>query len=376
MKDLILSYPGIFLIDKKNIEFLPFGRGKPDPEHAANALMNIREGNLVKEAEKVFNAYRDEKFYLESQLLVPLIRSHYQDIDFQVMQDWGRVKNGRERISEKLEELFGGRRKYNKFANRVGREIAIKQVSKAGEKKDLEISEIITVAEEIAKMVNNFVSHLKDFYGYYFPELPDLVEDNELYLKLVTLGKKEQMTLEELKKITDSGNLTKKIYKAKEESLKVRFKDETIHMLQEIARKALDLAHLRRFLLNRLEELMKEVAPNITALIGSKIGAKLIKEIGGLKNLSEAPSSTIQVIGAEQALFRALRGEGSPPKHGLIFQDPRIHSAPKDLRGKIARAIANKLAIAARVDYFSDRCIGEQLNNDLDVRLKEIRKES
>lgn len=376
MKDLMLSYPGIFLIDKKIIEFQPFGRGKPDPEYAANALMNIREGNLVKEVEQVFNAYRDEKFYLGSQLLVPLIRNHYPDIDFQVMQDWERVKNRRERISEKLEELFDGRRNYNKFANRASREIAIKQVSKAGEKKDLEISETITVAEEIAKMVNNFVSHLKDFYGYYFPDLPDLVEDNELYLKLVTLGKKEQMTLEKLKKATNNGTLAHKIHKAKEESLKVRFKEETIHMLQEIARKALALAHLRRFLLNRLEKLMKEVAPNITALIGSKIGAKLIKEIGGLRNLAEAPSSTIQVIGAEQALFRALRGEGSPPKHGLIFQDPRIHSAPKDLRGKIARAIANKLAIAARVDYFSDRCIGEQLNKDLDVRLKEIRKES
>jgi len=119
---------------------------------------------------------------------------------------------------------------------------------------------------------------------------------------------------------------------------------------------------------------MQEAAPNIRALIGSVVGAKLIRKAGGLAELAKMPASTIQILGAEKALFRALHGKGTPPKHGIIFQVPRIFRAPWWQRGKIARALAGKLSIAARVDFYSGEYIGDELLRDLERRIEEIKK--
>lgn len=370
---LCVTYPGLFVIKDQVADFFPFDPER-DPKKAAKALLKIRKGEKIGVLDQLLETFEGGKLLLGSKLLLSTLREHYPETNFQVLTDWEKLNEIRSAVSELLEEVFDNREEYVLFVNKVSRVIAREKVSKAGEKRDLIISETITIIEELEKMVNNLVSHLKDFYGYYFPELADIVKDNEIYLKITTIGKKEDMTKERLENITNDQELIRKLLREKEISLKARFKDSTIHMVQEIAQKALALSSLRRFLLNRLEQLMKEEAPNITAIIGSKIGAKLIKEIGGLKKMAESPSSTIQVIGAEKALFRALRGKGSPPKHGIIFQDPRIHNAPEDQRGKIARAIANKLAIAARVDYFGERKISERLNRELGERIKEIKR--
>ena len=119
---------------------------------------------------------------------------------------------------------------------------------------------------------------------------------------------------------------------------------------------------------------MKEVAPNVTALVGPLLGARLLSLAGSLEELAKLPASTIQVLGAEKALFRALRTGGKPPKHGVIFQFPEIRRSPRWQRGKIARALATKLAIAARVDYFTGRYIGDELKKKLMERIDEIKK--
>ena len=110
------------------------------------------------------------------------------------------------------------------------------------------------------------------------------------------------------------------------------------------------------------------------ALVGSLLGARLIAVSGGLTNLAKKPASTIQVLGAEKALFRSLKTGARPPKHGLIFQHTLLHEAKRWQRGKIARALAGKLAIAARADAFGDRYLGDELKADLEKRIKEIRE--
>ncbi len=120
---------------------------------------------------------------------------------------------------------------------------------------------------------------------------------------------------------------------------------------------------------------MDEVAPNLKALVGgAKLAARLMSLAGGLKELAMMPASTIQVLGAEKALFRHLRTGAKPPKHGVIFQYPAINRSPWWQRGKIARALAGKLAIAARVDYFSGEYIGEELKKELEQRIQEIKE--
>jgi nucleolar protein 56 len=129
---------------------------------------------------------------------------------------------------------------------------------------------------------------------------------------------------------------------------------------------------------NQLEDYittrMESIAPNITILTGPLIGARLIALTGGLERLAKVSSSTIQLLGAEKALFRHLREGARPPKHGIIFQHPLVHNAPHWQRGKIARAFAGKIAIAAKLDHNSDKVMGDELVKDLKRRVDEIRK--
>jgi nucleolar protein 56 len=95
-----------------------------------------------------------------------------------------------------------------------------------------------------------------------------------------------------------------------------------------------------------------EVMPNTSALIGGLVAARLLSHAGGLKDLSRMPASAIQVLGARTALFMHIRTKAPSPKHGIIFQHRRVHNAPREVRGKVARVLAGKLAIAAKLDYY------------------------
>lgn len=127
----------------------------------------------------------------------------------------------------------------------------------------------------------------------------------------------------------------------------------------------------------RLEKLIEKdigkVAPNTSKIVGPLIGARLISIAGGMERLASIPASTIQVLGAEKALFRFKKEGGKPPKHGVIFQHPLINKAPRSVRGKIARLLAAKISIAAKADVFTKRDISEDLKAELDKRIKEIR---
>ncbi|MCH8022492.1 MAG: C/D box methylation guide ribonucleoprotein complex aNOP56 subunit, partial [Thaumarchaeota archaeon] len=121
-----------------------------------------------------------------------------------------------------------------------------------------------------------------------------------------------------------------------------------------------------------VEHTMEDIATNVSHLAGPMVGARLLARAGGLDRLSRMPSSTIQVLGAEKALFRALRTGARPPKHGILFQHQDIHNAPKWQRGKIARSLAAKIAIAARIDqHGGGRNI--QLEEDLKKRVDEVK---
>jgi nucleolar protein 56 len=126
---------------------------------------------------------------------------------------------------------------------------------------------------------------------------------------------------------------------------------------------------------NQIEKDMIKLAPNITNIIGPHIGARLISHSAGIISLATMPSSTVQILGAEKALFRFKKEGGRPPKHGVIFQHPLINKASKDKRGKIARTFASKIAIAAKADAFTKRDISIELKKDLNKRIKEIRNQ-
>ena len=118
---------------------------------------------------------------------------------------------------------------------------------------------------------------------------------------------------------------------------------------------------------------MVRIAPNLSKIVGSLIGARLISLAGGIQKLAVLPASTVQILGAEKALFRFKKEGGKPPKHGVIFQLPLINRSPKAERGKIARLLAIKIAMAVKADVFTKRDISNDLKEELDKRVKEIR---
>jgi len=145
-------------------------------------------------------------------------------------------------------------------------------------------------------------------------------------------------------------------------------------IIQELARGYLDFHSLRSRLEEYIGEAMEEEAPNLKGLIGPLLGARLISLAGSLAKLAQLPASTIQVLGAERALFRSLRTGARPPKHGVIFQHTLIHSSPWWQRGKIARVLAGKIAIAARMDVYSGQYVADDLKESVTKRVEEIRR--
>lgn len=135
------------------------------------------------------------------------------------------------------------------------------------------------------------------------------------------------------------------------------------------------LLERRGDLVSTVERLMHDLAPNLTALAGPLLGARLIALAGGLEQLAKMPSSTVQVLGAEDALFAHLRGEAPSPKHGIIFTHVYIRDTHPNDRGSAARALAGKLSIAARIDHYAgDR--RPELERELDDRIDRIQERS
>jgi len=260
------------------------------------------------------------------------------------------------------------------FEFEVAYEFTRRGLMGAAKKRDLLLAHSIRTVDDIDKTLNLFVNRLREWYSVHFPELNDLVDDHRLFVTIVSqVGTRDEMDLERLKSIGVPEGLAKRIVDAASKSVGADISEHDAEAVRTFASISLQLYDLRSQLEGYIGRVAKEVAPNVTELVGPLLAARLISLAGSLEELATMPASTIQVLGAEKALFRALRTGGRPPKHG-IFQYPDIFRAPRWQRGKIARALASKLAIAAKVDAFSGRFIGDRLREELQQRIAEIKK--
>jgi nucleolar protein 56 len=257
----------------------------------------------------------------------------------------------------------------------VSVELTRLRVRKAGEKRDLMVVQAILSVEDLDKTVNLFFGRIREWYGIHFPELDRLVEKHEVYAKLIlSLGRRANFSREALIDGGQSESKALQIAEAAGDSMGGALDENDVDQIRTLCKHTLELCQLRQTLTKYADSMVGEVAPNVQALVGSLLAAKLISLAGGLTNLAKMPASTIQVLGAEKALFRALKTGSRPPKHGIIFQDASIHDAKKWQRGKMSRALAGKLAIAARTDAFSTRYIGDALKDSLEKRMDEIKE--
>jgi len=261
------------------------------------------------------------------------------------------------------------------WTHSISMEMTKLKVRKASEKRDMLVVQAIQAIDDLDRTVNLFMGRIREWYGLHFPELDRLVEKHETYARLIAnIGNREGFTAERLEKEGLPKTRSEQVAETANKSMGAGLEDSDLQQLQTICRNALQLSDSRQALEGYMDLLMDEVAPNMKAIVGSLLGARLIALTGGLANLARMPASTIQVLGAEKALFRSLKTGTRPPKHGIIFQHTLIHEAKRWQRGKMARAIAGKLAIAARSDAYSGKYIGDGLKASLNRRVAEIQE--
>jgi nucleolar protein 56 len=253
-------------------------------------------------------------------------------------------------------------------------EAAEAAIREASSRPDLHLVQAIQALDDTDKFLNVTATRVSEWYGLNFPELTQMMPDNIGLCKLVVeVGARGSFTKENLKGRGFSDNKVEAVMAAQERSKGGEMVEGDLTRVKALASLALALASERDRLNSYVEGSMKRIAPNVTEVAGATIGARLMAKAGGLDRLAVLPASTIQILGAEKALFRSLRTGAKPPKHGILFQHNAVHLAPKWQRGKIARTLANKIAIAARVDYY--RGTGEPtLKAGLDKRIDQIKE--
>ncbi|UCG36431.1 MAG: C/D box methylation guide ribonucleoprotein complex aNOP56 subunit [Candidatus Bathyarchaeota archaeon] len=265
-------------------------------------------------------------------------------------------------------------RELRNLIREISTELTRLRVKKAGEKRDLMVAQAILSIDDLDRTANLFMGRIREWYSLHFPELNRMVENHETYARLLlALGERSNFTVESLREQGMTPSNAKEIAVTAEESMGAELERSDIKQIASLCKQVLYLYDSRQKLQEYASLKVEEVAPNTQALVGSLLAARLIALAGGLVNLAKMPASTIQVLGAEKALFRALKTGTRPPKHGIIFQDSLIHEAKRWQRGKMSRALAGKLAIAARTDAFSGRYIGDSLKANLQKRVEEIK---
>merc|ERR1719192_3228671 len=237
-------------------------------------------------------------------------------------------------------------------------------------KSDNMIIQSIALLDQLDKDVNTFSMRIREWYSYHFPELVKIVPDNYTFAKCVKVVKNRKELTEEAvdaleEAVMDSAK-AKAIIDASKMSMGMDIAPLDLMNIEKFATRVIALADYRKELQEYLRSKMGAVAPNLAALIGDVVGARLISHAGSLTNLAKYPASTVQILGAEKALFRALKKKGNTPKYGLIFHSSFIGRAAAKNKGRISRFLANKCTIASRIDCFS-----EQSNNIFGSKLKE-----
>ena len=245
------------------------------------------------------------------------------------------------------------------------------KITEVSESPDLHVIQSINTLDDTDKIINAISSRLREWYGLHFPELDNIIDSINGYAQIVLAGKRKNMSDDVFVNAGFPDSKVQMLSLVREKSRGGDITDENLLMVQSLAKNILELFDMRKNLEEQIDTQMKEIAPNITAVLGTTVGARILAKAGSLEKLSKMPASTIQVLGAEKALFRALKTGSNPPKHGLLFQHAVVHAAPRWQRGKIARAIAAKAAIAARVDVHGGG-LNNTLLDKLNIRVKEI----
>lgn len=239
------------------------------------------------------------------------------------------------------------------------------------------IIQSIALIDQLDKDINTFAMRIKEWYSYHFPELAKVVTDNYQYSRCAHFIKDRKTLSEEslapLEEITMDSAVAQAILDAARMSMGMDISTIDLMNIERFAKRVSSLSEYRKQLAQYLKKKMDSVAPNLAVLIGEVVGARLISHAGSLTNLAKYPASTVQILGAEKALFRAIKTRSNTPKYGLIYHSTFIGRAGTANKGRISRYLANKCSMASRIDCFSESLstvFGERLKDQVEERLK------
>jgi nucleolar protein 56 len=371
--DLFLSITpvGICMLDERG-ELIDFSRFSDDPEDAAKRLHSIRSGEIVDELRDLISRWikNIDTLYLESSSLRDVILGEFPGINTKVAPNMDPFVVLRRKKREIMSIISGKEKEeLRNLLVDISLSLARMQIKKELSRKDLLVMKAVDYLDHLNKSLNILMPAVREWFSIYMPELDSIVEDHELFVRAAMA-------------IAGDGG--------KDDLLRAGLPDEVVSRLSEAMKKTLgigvkgeirdvisvlnELFETRERVERYIEGLMREIAPNLSDVAGPLLGARLITMAGGLDKLAQLPASTIQILGAHKAIFLHMTKGTKPPKHGILFQAKEVRSAPKKLRGKIARLLATKISIAARVDaYGSDRSIGKKLREEIDERLAKLR---
>ncbi len=257
---------------------------------------------------------------------------------------------------------------YDKFdldsdeLSRIYQNFAIYKIKKESASEDKHLIQAVNSIDEIDESISKLIERIREWYALYFPEM-DVIKNNETYIRLISQNKTKE-----------------EILKAKPEAFPqdiIDLEDDInpidLDIMNNYANSIFELQQSRKNIEEYIDNKMEAIAPNLRLLVGSTLGAKLISHAGGIKRLAMYPSSTVQIMGAEKALFRHLKSGDRPPKYGLIYQHPQVRGAKWWNRGKIARMLAGKISLAVRRDIFT-KTLDENVADEFKEKVDEIEK--
>ncbi|KYM96970.1 Nucleolar protein 58 [Cyphomyrmex costatus] len=278
-------------------------------------------------------------------------------------------------IRSQLDSLISGVTEKERTAMTLGlaHSLSRYKLKFSPDKVDTMVIQAVCLLDDLDKELNNYIMRAREWYGWHFPELGKIVTDNFQYIKTMhIIGQRENAIKCDLSDILTE-EVEDKVKEAAETSMGSEISEYDAEHMQSLCVEILELHQYRSQLCDYLKTRMMALAPNLTVLVGDLIGARLISKAGSLTNLAKHPASTLQILGAEKALFRALKTNKNTPKYGLIYHSQLVGQSSNKNKGKISRMLAAKASLATRVDALGDTTsfeLGAEHKVKLEARLR------
>ncbi|ORX43486.1 Nop domain-containing protein [Hesseltinella vesiculosa] len=325
---------------------------------ALSAVTGLVEGKVPKNLKKFLESEISEKEMKKEKLIIsdPKLGSAVnKKLGINVVSD-STVMDLYRGIREQFESLVSGLSHDDLTAMSLGLSHSLSRykLKFSPDKVDTMIVQAIALLDDLDKELNTYAMRVKEWYGWHFPEMGKLLVDNLAYAKVIkAMGFRTNAATTDLSSILPE-ELEAEIKEAAEISMGTEISDEDIENINALCDQVINITEYRTQLYEYLKNRMNAIAPNLTALVGELVGARLIAHTGSLMNLAKQPASTIQILGAEKALFRALKTKHNTPKYGLIYHASLIGQAAPKFKAKVARMLSTKSAIALRVDALGE----------------------